>query len=95
MIAERAGILRSRPGIGATCGANFDDAAIKSYLVLDHMIDAFDCATCLFITFAERKDVPVWHPDVRVWEVKDAKGRHKRRSTATTLLGRQNAPAPG
>ncbi|MEI8359204.1 MAG: M3 family metallopeptidase, partial [Deltaproteobacteria bacterium] len=26
---------------------------------------------------AERKDVPVWHPDVRVWEVKDSAGRHK------------------
>jgi peptidyl-dipeptidase Dcp len=59
--------------------ANFDDAAIKPYLVLDHMIDAaFDCATRLFgITFTERKDVPVWHPDVRVWEVKDASGKHK------------------
>ena len=59
--------------------ANFDDAAIKPYLVLDHMIEAaFDCATRLFgITFAERKDIPVWHPDVRVWEVKDADGKHK------------------
>jgi peptidyl-dipeptidase Dcp len=59
--------------------ANFDDAAIKPYLALDHMIEAaFDCATRLFgITFAERKDIPVWHPDVRVWEVKDAQGRHK------------------
>ena len=59
--------------------ANFDDAAIKPYLVLDHMIEAaFDCATRLFgITFSERKDIPVWHPDVRVWEVKDADGKHK------------------
>jgi peptidyl-dipeptidase Dcp len=59
--------------------ANFDDAAIKPYLVLDHMIEAaFDCATRLFgISFAERKDIPVWHPDVRVWEVKDRDGRHK------------------
>jgi peptidyl-dipeptidase Dcp len=59
--------------------ANFDDAAIKPYLSLDSMIAAaFDCATRLFgITFAERKDVPVWHPDVRVWEVKDAAGLHK------------------
>jgi len=59
--------------------ANFDDAAIKPYLTLDHMIAAqFDTATRLFgITFAERKDVPVWHPDVRVWEVKDAKGALK------------------
>ena len=59
--------------------ANFDDAAIKPYLTLDHMIAAaFDCATRLFgVTFAERKDVPVWHPDVRVWEVKGADGKHK------------------
>ena len=59
--------------------ANFDDSAIKPYLVLDHMIEAaFDCATRLFgVTFAERKDVPVWHPDVRVWEVKGHDGQHK------------------
>jgi peptidyl-dipeptidase Dcp len=59
--------------------ANFDDASIKPYLVLDHMIEAaFDCATRLFgITFSERKDIPVWHPDVRVWEVRDADGKHK------------------
>jgi peptidyl-dipeptidase Dcp len=59
--------------------ANFDDAAIKPYLALDNMIAAaFDCATKLFgVTFAERKDIPVWHSDVRVWEVKDAAGKHK------------------
>jgi peptidyl-dipeptidase Dcp len=59
--------------------ANFDDAAIKPYLALDHMIEAaFDCATRLFgITFSERKDIPVWHPDVRVWEVKDSTGKHQ------------------
>ena len=59
--------------------ANFDDAAIKPYLVLDHMIEAaFDCATRLFgVTFTERKDIPVWHPDVRVWEVKGRDGKHK------------------
>jgi len=59
--------------------ANFDDAAIKPYFSLDHMIEAaFDCATRLFgITFSERKDIPVWHPDVRVWEVRDRKGKHK------------------
>ena len=59
--------------------ADFDDAAIKPYLALDSMIDAaFDCATRLFgITFSERKDIPVWHPNVRVWEVTDANGKHK------------------
>jgi peptidyl-dipeptidase Dcp len=59
--------------------ANFDDASIKPYLSLDHMIEAaFDCATRLFgVTFTERKDIPVWHPDVRVWEVKDRAGQYK------------------
>ena len=59
--------------------ANFDDAAIKPYLALDHMIEAaFDCATRLFgITFRERRDIPVWHPDVRVWEVGDSTGKHQ------------------
>jgi peptidyl-dipeptidase Dcp len=59
--------------------ANFDDAAIKPYLTLDNMIAAaFDCASRLFgISFTERTDIPVWHPDVRVSEVKDAQGRHK------------------
>jgi peptidyl-dipeptidase Dcp len=59
--------------------ANFDDAAIKPYLALDHMIEAaYDCATRLFgLTFSERKDIPVWHPDVRVWEVKDRDGKHQ------------------
>jgi len=59
--------------------ANFDDAAIKPYLALDHMIEAaFDCASRLFgLSFSERKDIPVWHPDVRVWEVRDSAGKHK------------------
>ncbi len=59
--------------------ANFDDASIKPYFKLDAMIDAaFYTATKLFgLTFEERKDIPVWHPDVRVWEVKDANGAHK------------------
>jgi peptidyl-dipeptidase Dcp len=59
--------------------ANFDDAAIKPYLSLDHMIEAaFDCATRLFgLSFTERKDISVWHPDVRVWEVRDSAGKHK------------------
>src|SRR6266403_3701273 len=59
--------------------ANFDDAAIKPYLSLDQMIEAaFDCAHRLFgLSFSERKDISVWHPDVRVWEVKDSAGQHK------------------
>jgi peptidyl-dipeptidase Dcp len=59
--------------------ADFDDAAIKPYLSLDNMIEAaFDTAHRLFgLSFSERKDIPTWHPDVRVWEVKDSAGQHK------------------
>jgi peptidyl-dipeptidase Dcp len=54
-----------------------DEATIKSYLQLDNIIAAaFDTAQRLFgLNFKERRDVPVWHPDVRVWEVTGAGGR--------------------
>ena len=57
-----------------TC--DFDEATIKPYLSLDRMIAAaFYTAQRLFgLTFRPRPDVPVWHPDVRVWEVRDAGG---------------------
>ena len=53
--------------------------SIKPYLTLDGIIAAcFDTATRLFgLTFTERKDIPVWHPDVRVWEVRNAEGKHQ------------------
>jgi peptidyl-dipeptidase Dcp len=55
-----------------------DQAEIAPYLSLDNMIAAaFDTAGRLFgLTFHEKHDVPVWHPDVRVWEVRGAGGRH-------------------
>ena len=50
---------------------DFDEAAIKPYLSLERMIEAvFHTAQRLFgLSFRPRTDVPVWHPDVRVWEV--------------------------
>ena len=50
---------------------DFDEGAIKPYLELNSMIAAaFFTAEKLFgLGFRERKDVPVYHPDVRVWEV--------------------------
>jgi peptidyl-dipeptidase Dcp len=59
---------------------DFDEAAIKPYLDLDRMIEAaFYTAQRLFgLSFSPRTDVPVWHPDVRVWEV--------RRLDATSLI---------
>ena len=51
---------------------DLDEAAIKPYLQLEMMIAAaFDTAHKLFgLSFAPLADVPVWHPDVRVWEVR-------------------------
>jgi peptidyl-dipeptidase Dcp len=53
---------------------DFDEAAIKPYLSLDRMIEAaFYTASRLFgLKFTPRPDVPVWHPDVRVWQISGA-----------------------
>ncbi len=55
---------------------DFDEAAIKPYLNLDRMIEAaFYTARRLFgLTFKRRTDLPTWHPDVQVWEVRGADG---------------------
>jgi peptidyl-dipeptidase Dcp len=56
---------------------DFDEAAIKPYLTLDRMIEAaFFAAERLFgLRVEERTDVPTWHPDVRVFEVRGLDGR--------------------
>jgi len=56
---------------------DIDAAEIAPYFKLDNVIAAaFDTAHRLFgLTFRERYDVPVWHPDVRVWEVSGPGGR--------------------
>ena len=56
---------------------DLDESEIKPYLPLDSIIEAaFYTASRLFgLTFQERTDVPVYHPDVRVWDVL-ADGRH-------------------
>jgi peptidyl-dipeptidase Dcp len=55
-----------------------DEAEVKAYLQLDNVIEAaFDVAGRLFgLKFTERKDLPVYHPDVRAFEVTDKAGRH-------------------
>lgn len=57
---------------------DLDEAEIKPYLQLDKMIEAaFDAAGRLFgLTFTELSDLPTYHEDVRVFEVKDREGRH-------------------
>jgi peptidyl-dipeptidase Dcp len=56
---------------------NVDEAEIKPYLQLDNIIAAaFDVATRLFgVRFRERRDLPVYHPEVRTFEV-TREGRH-------------------
>jgi len=53
-----------------------DETTIKPYLDLERMIEAaFYTAQRLFgLAFTERTDVPVWHPDVRVWQVRNRDG---------------------
>ncbi|SEN03098.1 peptidyl-dipeptidase Dcp Metallo peptidase. MEROPS family M03A [Loktanella fryxellensis] len=49
---------------------DLDEAALKPFLQLDRMIAAaFDCAHRLFGLEFAPLDGPVYHPDVRLWEV--------------------------
>ncbi len=51
-----------------------DDAEIKPYFRLENMVAAaFDCAERLFgLQFSARADLPVYHPDVKAYEVRRA-----------------------
>ncbi len=53
---------------------DLDQGEIAQYFELNNMLEAkFYVAEQLFgLTFTERKDIPVYNPIVRVWEVKDA-----------------------
>ena len=50
-----------------------DEAELKPYFVLDNMVRAaFDTAGRLFgVAFVERRDCPLYHPDLRAYEVRD------------------------
>lgn len=56
---------------------DLDANQLKPYFELNRVLvdGVFHAATELFgITFKERTDLPVYHPDVRVWDVFDADG---------------------
>ncbi len=55
-----------------------DDEVLKPYFELENVrVGAFAVATRLYgITFEERTDVPVYHDEVRAFEVKEANGTH-------------------
>ncbi|MEM8555011.1 MAG: M3 family metallopeptidase [Pseudomonadota bacterium] len=49
---------------------DLDEAELKPYLQLDRMIEAaFTCSERLFGLKATPLDVPMYHPDVRAWEI--------------------------
>ena len=58
---------------------SINDEQLKPYFRLESCIDAaFGLAGRLYgLTFEERTDIPVYHPDVKVYDVKDADGVHK------------------
>ena len=53
-----------------------DDAEVKPYFELGRVVQAaFDCAQRLFgLQFTPRDDIPVYHPDVKAYEVRNAQG---------------------
>jgi peptidyl-dipeptidase Dcp len=56
---------------------DFDESQLRPYFELDNVLfnGVFYAANRLFgLTFEERTDLPVYHPDVRVFEVIDADG---------------------
>jgi peptidyl-dipeptidase Dcp len=57
---------------------DLNEAEVKPYFELNNVLEngVFYAAEQLYgITFKERKDIPVYHPDVRVFEVSDADGK--------------------
>jgi peptidyl-dipeptidase Dcp len=56
---------------------DLDEAAFKPYLPLERMIAAlFFTAQKLFgLSFEERRDIALYHPDARAWTVRDGRGR--------------------
>jgi peptidyl-dipeptidase Dcp len=57
---------------------DYNQAQVKPYFELNNVLEkgVFYAAHELYgLTFKERKDLPVWQPDVRVFEVHDADGK--------------------
>jgi peptidyl-dipeptidase Dcp len=57
---------------------DLDEAALKPYFSLDNVLNGVFATTNKLwgITFTELFNIEVYHPDARVWEVKDKDGTH-------------------
>ncbi len=57
---------------------DLNEEDLRPYFALENVQQgAFDVASRLYgITFVARRDLPVYHPDVRAYEVREADGRH-------------------
>lgn len=57
---------------------DLDEEQLRPYFKLENVIQGvFAVANRLYgITLTERKDIPVYHPDVKVFEVREADGAH-------------------
>jgi peptidyl-dipeptidase Dcp len=57
---------------------DLDESQVRPYFELNNVLQngVFYAANQLYgLSFKERKDIPVWNPDVRVFEVSDADGK--------------------
>jgi peptidyl-dipeptidase Dcp len=57
---------------------SLDEEMLRPYLKMENVLQgAFDVASKLYgIQFVERTDIQVYHPDVKVFEVQEADGKH-------------------
>jgi peptidyl-dipeptidase Dcp len=57
---------------------DLNEAEVRPYFEINNVLQngVFYAANQLYgLTFKQRKDIPVWHPDVRVYEVMEADGK--------------------
>ena len=96
LAAVRLGIIT--PNGCARRSTTWTKPQVRPYFELNRVLQdgVFYAATQLYgITFKERKDIPVYHPDVRVFEVTDAMASRSRSSTAITSNATTSKAARG